>query len=266
MGMGLSSYVFDGTEYIKSIPAPNFWRAPTNNDMGNLMPQRYAQWKLASLYATPFGGEQPCFYPEVEEREHSVRVSFRLYLPTRPAASVKLSYEVFGDGTVRTTLRYEAVKGLGDMPEFGLLFRLPPELETMRWYGLGPEETYADRQRGGRLGIWEKSVRENLARYLVPQESGNHCGVRWMELTDKEGRGLRFEGGALNMSALPWTPHELENALHENELPQSRYTVMRVALAQMGVGGDDSWGARTHPEYLLPADRDLELCFTFKGI
>ena len=266
MGMGLSSYVCDGVEYIKSIPAPSFWRAPTNNDAGNLMPQRYAQWKLASLYATPFGGGKPCFYPEVEEREHSVLVSFRLYLPTRPAASVKLSYEVFGDGTVRTTLRYEAVEGLGDMPEFGMLFRLPPELETMRWYGLGPEETYLDRQRGGRLGVWERSVRENLARYLVPQESGNHCGVRWMELTDAEGRGLRFEGGALSMSALPWTPHELENALHENELPQSRYTVMRVALAQMGVGGDDSWGARTHPEYLLPADRDLELQFTFKGI
>ena len=76
MGMGLSSYVCDGTEYIKSIPAPSFWRAPTNNDAGNLMPQRYAQWKLASLYATPFGGERPCFYPEVEEREHSVRVGF----------------------------------------------------------------------------------------------------------------------------------------------------------------------------------------------
>ena len=67
-------------------------------------------------------------------------------------------------------------------------------------------------------------------------------------------------------SALPWTPHELENAAHENELPESRYTVMRVSLAQMGVGGDDSWGARTHPEYLLPADRDLELRFAFRGI
>ncbi len=266
MGMGLSSYVYDGVEYIRSIPAPNFWRAPTNNDTGCLMPQRYAQWKIASLYISPFGGETPCFYPEVEQRENSVRVSFRLYLPTRPAAAVTLRYEVFGDGTVETVLHYDAVEGLGDMPEFGMLFRLPPELETMRWYGLGPEETYADRQRGGRLGIWEKGVRENLARYLVPQESGNHCGVRWMELVDAHGRGLRFAGDSLSMSALPWTPHELENATHENELPRSRCTVMRVALGQMGVGGDDSWGAQTHPEYLLPADRDLELRFSFKGM
>ncbi|MCR5577113.1 MAG: DUF4981 domain-containing protein [Oscillospiraceae bacterium] len=266
MGMGLNSYVYDGIEYIKSIPTPSFWRAPTNNDQGCLMPQRYAQWKLASLYATPFGGDQPCFYPEVEECKHSVRVRFRLYLPTRPAASAELCYEVFGDGTVQTALRYKAVEGLGDMPEFGMLFKLPKTLEKMRWYGLGPEESYADRQKGAKLGVWEKSVRENMARYLVPQECGNHCGVRWMELTDKEGRGLRFSGDALSMGALPWTPHELENAAHENELPQSRYTVMRVLLAQMGVGGDDSWGARTHEEYLLPADRDLELRFSFRGI
>ena len=266
MGMGLSSYVWDGTEYIKAIPVPNFWRAPTNNDQGNYMPQRYAQWKLASLYAAPFDGKTPCFFPEVEQRAHSVLVRFRLYLPTRPAASVMLSYEVFGDGTVETTLHYDAVKGLGDMPEFGILFKLDPALETMRWYGLGPEETYADRQRGGRLGIWERSVRENLARYLVPQESGNHCGVRWMDLTAEGGRGLRFMGDGLSMSALPWTPHELENASHENELPRSRYTVMRVALGQMGVAGDDSWGARTHPEYLLPAEQDMELKFLFKGI
>ena len=136
----------------------------------------------------------------------------------------------------------------------------------MRWYGLGPEETYADRQRGGRLGIWEKSVRENAARYLVPQESGNHCAVRWMEVTDRQGRGLRFEGDALSMNALPWTPHELENALHVNELPEIHYTVVRAALAQMGVGGDDSWGARPHPEVLLPADRGLDLCFRFRGV
>ena len=158
------------------------------------------------------------------------------------------------------------MEGLGDPPEFGVLFRLSADLEHMRWYGLGPEENYADRRKGARLGIWEKRVAENAARYLVPQESGNRCGVRWMELTDRQGRGLRFEGDELSMSVLPWTPHELENALHANELPEQHYTIVRAALAQMGVGGDDSWGARPHPEFLLPADRDLDLCFRFRGI
>ena len=263
---GLTSYVHNGVEYITTSPAPNFWRAPVDNDLGCGMPQHHAQWKIASLYSSPLLSPEPVFFPAVERREHSVLISFRHYMPTTPAASCLLSYEVFGDGTVQCRLHYDAVEGLGDPPEFGVLFRLSADLEHMRWYGLGPEENYADRRKGARLGIWEKRVAENAARYLVPQESGNRCGVRWMELTDRQGRGLRFEGDELSMSVLPWTPHELENALHANELPEQHYTIVRAALAQMGVGGDDSWGARPHPEFLLPADRDLDLCFRFRGI
>ena len=90
--------------------------------------------------------------------------------------------------------------------------------------------------------------------------------MRWARITDRRGRGIEFAGENLSVSVLPWTPHELENALHAHELPPVNYTVARVALQQMGVGGDDSWGARTHPEYLLPADRPLHLSFRFRGI
>ena len=90
--------------------------------------------------------------------------------------------------------------------------------------------------------------------------------MRWAKLTDRKGRGIAFAGDALSLSVLPWTPHELENALHAHELPPMKYTVARVALQQMGVGGDDSWGAKTHPEYLLPAGKPLHLCFTFRGV
>ena len=187
-------------------------------------------------------------------------------MPTVPASSCFVSYEVFGDGTIRTTLSYDAVKGLPDMPEFGMLFKLDADYDRVRWYGLGPEESYADRQRGARLGVFEKTVEENLARYLVPQECGNKCGVRWAKVTDRRGRGMVFFGQDLSVNVLPYTPHELENAAHAYELPPVHYTVVRVALAQMGVGGDDSWGARTHPEYLLPAEQDLHLRFCFRGI
>ena len=242
------------------MPAPNFWRAPTDNDRGNQMPQRYAQWKLASLYAAADS------VPDIEMREHSVRVSYRYKLPTAPEGACTVSYEVFGDGTVKTELDYTPVEGLADMPEFGMLFRLPAELDRLCWYGLGPEETYADRMHGGRLGVWEGAVRDQLARYLRPQESGNHCGVRWARVLDRKGRGIEFAGDELSVNVLPWTPHELENALHAHELPPVNYTVARVALQQMGIAGDDSWGARTHPEYLLPADKPLHLSFTFRGI
>ncbi len=263
--MGLTSYVYDGVEYIGQSPLPNFWRAPVDNDRANAMPQRYGQWKLASLYPSPFGADGPAF-PEWEKREHSVLLRFRYQLPTIPASGCSVSYEVFGDGTVCCCLDYEAVRGLPEMPEFGMLFRLSADLERFSWYGLGPEDTYVDRCRGGKLGVYEKAVTENLARYLMPQESGSKCGVRWASVTDRRGRGLLFRGEELTVNALPYTPHELENAAHAYELPPVHYTVLRVALQQMGVGGDNTWGARTHPEYLLPAERDLHLRFFFKGI
>ena len=263
---GMNSYVYDGREYLRAIPAPNFWRAPTDNDVGNGMPQRCGQWKLASLYPTPFGGPEPFRYPEVEEDANSVRVSYTYYLPTNPRCACRVCYEVFGDGTVETTLSYQAVQGLPDMPEFGMLFRLPAALDRMRWYGLGPEENYADRLKGARLGVWEQTVDGNMARYLRPQESGNRCGVRWMELTDGEGRGLRFSGEKLSVSVSRYTPHELECASHVHELPKPRQTVARVALQQLGVGGDDSWGAPVHPEYHLPQGTDLVLTFRFRGV
>ncbi len=262
---GMTSYVWGGTEMLEQIPMPNFWRAPTDNDRGNGMPQRYAQWKLASLYALGIGPYAPLF-PAVEEREHSVAVTFEYLMPTAPMSGCRLCYEVFGDGTVQTTLSYKAVEGLNGMPEFGVLFKLSADYDRVVWYGLGPEETYADRQRGARLGVYEKGVRESLARYLKPQESGGKCGVRWARVVDRRGRGMEFSGDGIFFSALPWTPHELENAAHEYELPEAHYTVVRAALAQMGIGGDDSWGAQTHPEYLLPAGQDLELRFSFRGI
>ena len=262
----MCSYVYDGREYLEEAARPNFWRAPTDNDLGNGMPQRCGQWKLASLYPTPFNGAEPFRYPEIEERAHSVTVCYTYYLPTSPLAACRLCYEVFGDGTVETTLSYRAVHGLADMPEFGVLFTLPLALERMRWYGLGPEESYADRCHGARLGQWACDVAENMARYLRPQESGNRCGVRWVELTDRDGHGLRFSGDRLSVNISRYTPHELECAAHPHELPRPRHTIARIALAQLGLGGDDSWGAPVHPEYHLPAETDLQFCFRFRGL
>ena len=190
---GLSSYVYGGQELLEQMPAPNFWRAPTDNDRGNQMPRRYSQWKAASLYAAAEN------IPEIERREHSVRVTYRYQLPTAPESACTVSYEVFGDGTVRTELDYKPVAGLADMPEFGMLFRLSADLDKLCWYGLGPEETYVDRLQGGKLGVWEGEVREQLARYLRPQESGNHCGVRWARITDRRGRGIEFAGENLSV-------------------------------------------------------------------
>lgn len=267
LNVGIVSYVYGGAEMIKAIPKPNFWRAPTDNDMGNLMPQRYAQWKIASMYLANRKPEVSMdVAPVVEQEENSVRFTYQLYMPTTPESSCQVSYQVFGDGTIQTTLAYDPVPELSDMPEFGMMFKLDADYNRVQWYGLGKEETYLDRCRGGKLGLYENSVSDNMAEYLMPQECGNKCGVRYAKVMDKKNRGMMFFGDELSFSALPYTPHELENAMHSYELPPVHYTVVRVAEAQMGVSGDDSWGAKTHPEYLLDVSGKKKFTFCFRGI
>lgn len=265
-GKGLVSYVYGGRELIKAIPKPNFWRAPTDNDNGNQMPYRYAQWKTASLY-------QQSGPAVVSIKESSVCVTYTYHLPTNPESDCEVTYTVTGDGRINTTVSYEPPKGIQDMsvsrwdmPEFGMIFKFDADLENLTWYGLGPADTYCDRERGGRLGIYHKKVAENMAEYLVPQECGNHTRVRSASITDNKGRGIEFSGKDLSVNVLPYTPHELENAMHAYELPPVYYTVVRIALMQMGVGGDDSWGSRPHEEYLLDVTDRLTLSFDFKGI
>ncbi len=274
MDGGMTSYRYAGRELIHEIPKPNFWRAPVDNDRGNQMPQRYAQWKIASLYVGHKDFRERTFgnimEPQTEIGEASVKVTFPYILPTSPLSECQITYEVSQDGWIKTTLTCAAAAELGDMPEFGVIFRFSADYDHVKWYGLGPAETYADRKKGAKLGIYQNLAADNLARYIVPQECGAKQEVRCASVTDKKGRGILFamseESGPMMFSALPYTPHELENARHPYELPQIHHTVVRVASGQMGIAGDDSWGAQTHPEYLLDANGKMEFSFSFKGI
>ena len=147
-----------------------------------------------------------------------------------------------------------------------MLLRMDANYENLEWFGLGPEETYVDRKTGARLGIYKNKVADNMPNYIVPQECGNKLDVRYAKITDNTGRGILFTGDSMEFSALPYTPHEIENARHGFELPQIHYTNVRVNMMQMGIAGDNTWGARTHDEYLLPANKKLHFTFSFKGI
>ena len=266
----LTSYRWGNTELLKAPLMPNFWRAPINNDYGSKMPQRYAQWKIASLYAStsfePETMKKNAAAMPLKEADGSVTFSLIYSLPTSPAASCAVTYRVRPCGRVDVRLDYDPVKELGDMPEFGMITKLDADYDRVRFYGLGPEENYIDRREGARLGIWDYRATENLTPYLLPQECGNRTGVRWAEITNARGQGLKLWLNCGEFSALPYTPHEIENAAHGYELPPAAYTVLKMSLRQMGVGGDDSWGARTHPEYLLDVSKPLSFEFSFKGI
>ena len=267
--IGMQSYTYGGKELFKAAPRPNFWRAPLDNDNGNKMQMRYAQWKIASMYQMLKPAENGKANPTVNENADSVDVIYDIKLATTPETSATLKYTVFGNGAVKVTLEYDPEKALGDMPEFGVLFKMDADYDRIEWYGRGPAECYVDRQLGARLGLFEGLVKDQMSAYMVPQECGYHTEVRFAKVVDEKGRGLMFAGlpgESMGFSALPYSPHELENATHPNELPPVHYTYVRADLAQMGVGGDDSWGAKVHPEHLIDVSGKKVFTFMFKGI
>ena len=274
---GLESMVKSGKEWLYRTPKPTFWRATTDNDRGNGFPFRSGMWLAADMFQkcvdvqVQIDGiriEKPIApvnnkYSDKETAER-VEIVFTYETLTVPSTQVKVLYLVFSDGNVRVRAHYYGKEGLPELPAFGIRFIIPTEADGFVYEGLSGE-TYPDRKAGGVHGIYEVEGLP-VTPYLVPQECGNKVGVRWASVTDRKGRGMLFTGDAMEFSALPYTPHEMENAMHPFELPQVHYTVVRVSKQQMGIAGDDSWGAKPLPEYLIKIDEKMEFTFTFKGI
>lgn len=254
------SYIVNGMERIKSIPMPNFWRASTDNDRGNLMPQRYGMWQMAGMWAR-------CATTEVTENDTNVCIAFTYKLPLPVPTTCKVTYTVHANGEILIDMNYQGVEGLSEMPEFGLMFSTESEFEYLSYHGFGPEDNYCDRHTGAKLGQYATTVTANLQPYLVPQESGNRVGVRTATLEDESGNGLRLQAVSepFELCVLHYTPQQLELAKHHFELPRIFDTVIRINKKQMGVGGDDSWGAPTHQEYLIPSNQDMHFSFMIKA-
>lgn len=258
-GRGITSYRYMGREFIVSQVRPNFWRAPIDNDRGNGMPARAGVWKLASQYAkiVKFGNYST---------KKAAILRYEYELPGMPEAKLAMTYTVTADGAVKVQLDYQHMEGLPELPEFGVIMKIPADYNRLTWYGNGPAETYADRTLGAKLGIYSNLVSDNMAGYVKPQECGNHTGVRFASVTDEKGVGLKFSAPVpMEFSALPYTPFELENAEHTYELPPVHHTVIRAMHRQMGVGGDDSWGSWTHEEYRIK-NEDMKFEFSFCGV
>lgn len=256
-----------GSELLSAPVLPCFWHAPTANERGYGGPYEEGAWQLASRYPRLVEDHD---WPAavVEHEDGSVTVSFTYALAGLPETRCRMDYRVLGDGTVEVTQVLDPAGEVPSLPELSVMIQVPGSVNRLTFYGEGPEETYVDRRGGGRLGVYSSEVDQQMAGYLNPQESGSHTGVRWARVTDRTGRGLLVSapaGGEIELSALPWTPFEVENARHEFELPVTGRTVIRPALMRRGVAGDDSWGARPKEQHELPTGR-LEHRFSFKGV
>ena len=258
---GIVSLKSHGTEWITRVPMPTYWRASTDNDRGNAFAVSSAMW----IGADCFRGYQNSNV-EVAEETGRVTVTYTYQLPVVPQTSTSVQYMVTADGNIAVKAHYFGQQGLPELPLFGMRFRFREQADSFTWYGGGPEESYIDRCNGTRLGIYKGTPAGSISRYLKPQECGNHTGVRWLEVENRDGGSLKFvaKDRPFEMSVLPYTAEELEAAGHMEELPVPRYTVVNILGCQRGVGGDDSWGAPVYPEYCISGEEDAEVSFVIE--
>lgn len=256
----LKSYRYKNKELITMASAPNFWRALIDNDRGNGLERRSGIWRTASesrrlvRFSYEAGGSR-------------VRVEAAYVLPTVPESLSTMAYDVDGEGKIEVRLQLTPGEGLPEIPEVGVMFGMDLALDQLEWYGRGPLENYSDRNTGAKLGLYGGRVKDQWVPYLRPQECGNKTDVRHAEITNGQGEGLRITGlPRMELNVLPYTPQEIEASDHAFKLPVPARTVVRIIGKQMGVGGDDSWGSRPHPEHILYANRDYAASFTLQGL
>jgi len=232
---------------LESGPVPNFWRAPNSNDYGNGMQNRCSTWKTASQNRTVTG----LTVKKISSKQVQVFVNFSY--PTSVKSNGSVIYDIYGDGNI--IISSTLVPGspqLPEIPEIGMYCQVPSEFSNISWYGRGPFENYWDRKTGANIGVFKTTIDSMFVSYIRPQETGNRTDVRWVCLTNNSGNGLLAVGmPEIEFNALQYTPWELQSKKHPYELVKNNSIVLRLNYHQMGMGGDDSWGARPHPEFTL---------------
>jgi beta-galactosidase len=259
----ITSYRAHGTRLLTSGPVPNFWRAPTDNDHGNGQHTRNQTWRDAGTHRKVTGVSVRA----LGDRAVEIKVSGTL--PTTTESTYTTTYTVFGNGEIKVdNTLHPGASSLPYIPEVGTILFLPRRLDRLHYYGRGPEENHWDRNNGTDVGLWSGTVAEQWTPYIRPQENGNKTDVRWAALTDRDGVGLLVSGEPLlEVNASHFTPEDLSNGVrHDYQLTPRDAVVLRVNHRQMGVGGDNSWGAHTHDEYKLFANRDYAYTYRLRPL
>lgn len=249
----LERYVSNGRSLMSEMPEPWFWRAPTDNDWGEGMQRTCNVWRT---------NRRATVDVVVEEYENRLVVRGEYYLVDAPSKYIT-TYTFMADGALKVEVEWEREgEFVPELLRFGMRMIFPQNYKSFTFYGRGPWENYSDRCESAFLGIYEQSTDEQLFPYVRPQESGNKTDVRWLELTNAKGAGVRIEGlQPLSVSAMPYRSEDLDPGLgmkkqmHYSDIEPRREVVLNVDLAQRGLGGDNSWGLSPHDQYRLTADR-----------
>lgn len=242
---------------------PNFWRAPTDNDMGANLQNKYAAWKEPGLKLVSLTNK-------IENDMATVNAEYTM---DAVKAKLYLTYTINNEGAVKVTQKMVADKSaeVSDMFRFGMQMQMPKCLDQINYYGRGPIENYSDRNNVTDLGNYRQTVDEQFYSYIRPQETGTKTDIRWWKQTNKGGNGLMFISEApFSASALNYSIESLDDGVqkdqrHSELVPQANYTNMCIDKVQMGLGCVNSWGALPLEQYRIHYG-DYEFSFIMKPI
>jgi len=276
---GMNSLVFAGKEMLNDGkgPEPNFWRAPTDNDFGNGLDKRDKVWRKAGENKKLTGSK----VTKISENQVNVELTFDIPgLDGETVAKYESVYKVYGNREIEVVNNFkEIAEKLPEIPRMGMNLQLAREYENMEWLGRGPQENYCDRNTGALVGLYNGKVKDQYWAYIRPQENGNKTDVRWVAFTNNEGNGLLSIGSPLlSVSAHHNLMEDFESPVrtvgrvyegkevvnrHTTDVKERNLVSVNLDYKQMGVGGDNSWGARTHKQYLL-TDKEYSYSFRLK--
>ncbi len=258
----LESYKINNEELIVHPLEPYFWKVMNDNQQRNKYEKRLGPWKNA-------GEERIVKNVTVKKlkKEKLVSVKFEMALPVGDV-TYDLTYKVNNSGDILVFADYKPLSGkIPLIPKFGMRMAVPKKYSEITWYGRGPQENYQDRKTSAFYGIYEKPLSKFIVHYISPQDNSNRSDVRWFKLQDKVGKGIEIAGlQPLSFRAWPYTESDLEKALHDYELPDRDFINLNIDYKVHGVGGNNSWGKRTLPQYTIDGNKPWSYGFIIRPL
>jgi beta-galactosidase len=259
----ITSYKLNNYEMINEPLSPTFWRAPTDNDFGNKMPERCEVWKHAMNDAVT---------EEINSNiisDTELKVSTKLKLPS-VGGEIVIGYNIYGNGKIDVNYTFQSIKkDLPEIPRIGMVFRMPKEFDNLKYYGRGPWENYIDRNTSAFVGLYNSKVTDQYVAYGRPQENGHKTGTRWFSLTNQIGLGFKIEANdkpiefnALHHSTNDFDPGKEKLLRTPADIKERDFVEVHIDNKMMGLGGDTSWGAKPHAPYMYYADTVYHYSFS----
>lgn len=257
------SYIINNQQIIEAPLTPNFWRAPIDNDYGNNMPKRCKVWKNA-----PQNAVVGSFNIETIS-DTKIIVNTLLNLPT-VKGTIQIAYSISGNGVIDVEYTLEAKEGdLPEIPRMGMRMKLPKKFDNLTYYGRGPIENYCDRKHASFIAQYSSKVADQFYNYTRPQENGYKTDTRWLKLTNQYGQGIeiKMHSKPISFSALHYSIENLdegeEKVLRRTcDITEGDFVELNIDHFQMGLGGDNSWGAKPHAPYMYYADKQYRYSFS----